>query len=102
MSRNVEASAALQTWGAFIRFAGTVTPSIELRGRTREPYLASVGHGRLDGIDQGRGALVNGGHADAERLRIVTLRVPPAGDAVDGAQQQVQPEPRADGMGDGF
>ena len=53
--------------------------------------------GQFDGIDQGRGAVVNGGHAHAERLRIVQ----PAGDVVDGAQRQVQTEPGADGVGDG-
>ena len=51
-----------------------------------------------DGIDQGRGAVVNGGHAHAERLRVVQ----PAGDVVDGAERQVEPEPGADGVGDGL
>jgi hypothetical protein len=32
----------------------------------------------------------------------MTLRVPPAGDVVDGAQQQIQTEPGAGGIGDGF
>ena len=45
---------------------------------------------------------MDGSHADAERRRVMTLRVPPAGDVVDGAQRQVQPEPGADGGGDGF
>jgi hypothetical protein len=65
-----------------------------------ELELAGVGHGRLDGVDQGRGAVVNGGHAQAEGLRIMTLRVPPAGDVVDGAEPHVETEPRADGVGD--
>src|SRR5215217_1371419 len=43
-----------------------------------ELELAGVGHGRVNGIDQGRSAVVDGGHADAERLRVMTLRVPPA------------------------
>ena len=66
--------------------------------RLQEVELAGVRHGRFDGIDQGRGAVVNGGHADAERLRVVQ----PAGDVVDGAERQVEPEPGADGVGDGL
>src|SRR5215218_1928550 len=61
-----------------------------------ELELAGVSHGRFDGIDQRRGSVMNGGHANAERLRIVQ----PAGDVVDGAERQVQTEPRADGGGD--
>jgi hypothetical protein len=38
------------------------------------------------------------GHAHAERLRVIQ----PAQDIVDGAERQVQAEPRADGVGDGL
>ena len=66
--------------------------------------LAPAGHGRVDGIDPGRGAVVNSGHAHAERLRVMKLRVPPAGNVVDGASPaahvvvaqvlQTPPQPR--------
>src|SRR5215204_1563404 len=67
-----------------------------------ELELAGVSHGRFDGIDQGHGGVVDGGHADSERPGVMTLRVPPAGDVVDGAERQVEPKARADGVGDGF
>src|SRR5215204_5927851 len=63
--------------------AGGMPPALGVSGG--EFVLGVVEHGRVDRIDQGRRAIVNGGHTHAERLRVVQ----PAGDVVDGAQRQV-------------
>jgi hypothetical protein len=72
---------------------GGVAPVLTALGG--ELDLPSVGHGRFDSIDQRGGAVVKSGHADAERLGVVQ----PTSDVVDGAERQVQTEPRADGVG---
>jgi hypothetical protein len=53
---------------------GGTQPTLTALGRGFA--LASVGHGRFDGIDQGRDGVMDRDHADAERCGIVTLRVP--------------------------
>jgi hypothetical protein len=70
-----------------LRWIAGGTPPAVLVSSSGEIVLAGVVHGRLDGIDQGHGAGVDVGHADAERLRVVTLRVPPAGDVIGGAER---------------
>src|SRR5215203_6667536 len=76
--------------------AGGVPPTPCASCRNLE--LVGTGHGRLDRIDERRGAVVNRGHAHTERFRIVQ----PAGDVVDGAARKIEPEPRADGVSDGL